>query len=414
MNTMAFKRKDSEPKYDKFQQKAYERKGLAQRVKLDDLVVERYGLVKGNGKGADIKRNGVNRLKGLTHDFWLACTAKSGHLWVSGSDSGITGGGAIRTIMRLDEYFLDKKFDNEKAAERHAIKVITDFMAQNKSAVVDADVAGAAASHDANQAKTFNPKLGSPSDATKQAINRYAFSRGIGLDTVNLALHHGFIQHAEVHIKNEPTEKDRPVPGLAFTGRDEQGRVRSADTRLLEEIRFADGDVLKTRCSTDSLRDYAPVFPGTKDSVHICEGGFTALAIHQMHADERAADSTKPLPPTIIMTGGKDSIGWLNHDHLFQLLDQADTVTIWSENEVAKGDKTAEQRQAETDKANARLRAEIFEITGKDPSCIVIKRPEVGKDVADWNKHNRDILARQREASKPQARWQRKEAEVER
>src|SRR5690606_37424868 len=131
--------------------------------------------------------------------------------------------------------------------------------------------------------------------------------------------------------------------GLTFIGRDADGNIKQAETRLMKPFANEDGKEIRFLCAAGSDRSFPPILRGSPSSreVHIVEGGFDALAVREREG--RQGNS-----PTIIMAGGKDSQAWLKHNHIHKLLADKEVV-VWRDNEKN------EEVQAEADEAFKKL-----------------------------------------------------------
>lgn len=206
----------------------------------------------------------------------------------------------------------------------------------------------------------------------------YARDRGISHATIVAANKQGFMT-----FNSDPKHY-----GPLFLGKDEQSRIRSAETRLVQAIELEDGDQLTKLCHSGTDKTYSPIMRGNDKKVHIVEGGFDALAIHDM-ATRRGEQ-----PPTVIVTGGKDTMLWEANPQVAKLIQEADTVVVWRDREATP------EKQAKTDAAVSKRMDKIKEMGGK---VGMITPPEGCKDAADINfKQQEEIRLRQLEEQRRQ------------
>lgn len=181
----------------------------------------------------------------------------------------------------------------------------------------------------------------------------------------------------EAHQKRFLTIDDR---GVAFIGYDEAGKIRNAETRLLKPEKYHD-DWLSKMSYAHSDKTFSPILRGNDRDVHMVEGGFDALALHDMHKHEGKE------PPTVIVTGGAKTLKWSQNPQVQDIIKNADSITNHRENEVDKKSGLPDpKKQAETDTAHEKQVEAIVKIRGT-PEGVKNARPPNGvKDLADWNK----------------------------
>ena len=129
---------------------------------------------------------------------------------------------------------------------------------------------------------------------------------------------------------------------VLYVGRDSTGAARSVTRRAIDER-----DGMQKSDLRGSEKRYAPVLPGDKDRVWVVEGGTDALATHSMHLWHDKE------PPTIIVTGGAGSRGWIEQHA--DILRRAKTVVIARDRE--KDPSTQERTDAMHDEQERRVKA---------------------------------------------------------
>lgn len=194
--------------------------------------------------------------------------------------------------------------------------------------------------------------------------------RGISRETLTEAHKQGFL-----------ALDDR---GIAFVGHDQEGKICNAETRLLKPEKYKD-EYLSKVSYAGSDKTYSPILHGNDRDVHMVEGGFDALALHDLAKREGKE------PPTVIVTGGARTLKWSNNPQVQELIKGAETVTNHRENEVDKKTGLPDpKKQAETDEAHEKQVAAIVQIRG-NADGVKNARPPLGvKDLADWNKKQQD------------------------
>lgn len=214
-----------------------------------------------------------------------------------------------------------------------------------------------------NQAEPLS--LREPSEEQRRRAAAYAIrERGISLETLQTAVEAGFVAADDC--------------GVAFLGRDSDGQVRSIETRFLV-ARVIQGELTSKRSYAGSDKAFPPVLPGSSGEVHIVEGGFDALALHDI-----ARRRGEP-PPTVIVTGGARVLKWLDNPDIQHLLGQADLVVQQRDREM-RGKEADAGKQAKTNAAYAAQLERLANIIGKDR--VVARSPSQGfKDLAEQNLH---------------------------
>lgn len=345
---------------DRKKKEFFERYRKAKQVDLPALISERYDIA----LAPDGKRNwdaegegfrlGLKRDQQTGDEVWLA--------------TGSITGDAVQTVQQLEVAKMGKELTRTQAVE-----VIEGFQKGRPQAVRSAEQASAP--------QPTSIKLPSKADNKSDDLLSYVQSRGISWSTITAAESEGFLQRSE--------------QGLTFIGRDADGKVMQAETRLMQPFNNTDGKQVRFQCAPGSDRSFPPILRGSPDSkeVHIVEGGFDALAVREREA--RQGNS-----PTIIMAGGKDSQAWLKHDHIKAILADKEVV-VWRDNEKN------EEVQAEADEAFKKLYVGMRE-AGVDEDNIYTSKPTAGiKDVAELNKiekeRERERIAREQQLQQQQS-----------
>jgi conjugative relaxase-like TrwC/TraI family protein len=172
--------------------------------------------------------------------------------------------------------------------------------------------------------------------------------------------------------------------GVAFIGYDEHRKIRNAETRLLKPEPYQ-GDWLSKISYGHSDKTFSPILRGNDRDLHMVEGGFDALALHDLA--KREGKET----PTVIVTGGAKTLKWSQNPQVQQLIKGAETITNHRENEVDKKTGLPDpKKQAETDAAHEKQVAAIVEIRGTAQGVKNARPPAGVKDLADWNKRQQD------------------------
>lgn len=332
--------------FNKFQQKQFERYAVARRVDLPILIADRYSIeFSGNGNNLDAHGHGLR----------LGIKESNGeHVWLA---NGKAIGDAVQTIQQLDKSYLNKVI-----SKNEAIDVIETF----EQSHVGSKFVSSSSHQSATNQKEF--RLTSGYRDTTGVIAEYIKSRGINWKTFNDAVETGFAEKTSA--------------GVRFIGLDMNGVPKNAETRLVEPIQI-NGKETKFICAPGSDRSYPPILPGRdKGEVHVVEGGFSALGLKEIMNDEGKS-------PTIIVSGGKDNISWLRHEHV-QAIIKGTLVTLHTENE-----KTPEI-QAQAAIANDKQCQAII-----DAGAIkVIKQPPPAqfKDNGDLNLHDKQQKETQKQS----------------
>ena len=194
--------------------------------------------------------------------------------------------------------------------------------------------------------------------------------RGISRETLTEAHKQGFL-----------ALDDR---GVAFIGRDHEGKICNAETRLLKPEKYKD-EYLSKVSYAGSDKTFSPILRGNDRDVHMVEGGFDALALHDLAKRQRTE------PPTVIITGGARTLKWSQNPQVQELIKGAETVTNHRENEVDKKTGLPDpKKQAETDAAHEKQVAAIIQIRGSADGVKNARPPAGVKDLADWNKKQQE------------------------
>lgn len=212
-------------------------------------------------------------------------------------------------------------------------------------------------------------------DQRKRAADYARDERGISRETLK-----------DAHQKRFISVDDR---GVTFIGHDAEGKIRNAETRLLKPEKWRD-DWLSKISYPESDKTFSPILRGNDRDVHMVEGGFDALALHDMHKRESKE------PPTVIVTGGARTLKWSQNPQVQDLLKNATTITNHHENEVDKKTGLPDpKKQAETDAGHEKQAAAIVEIRGSAEGIKNARPPAGMKDLADWNKKQQEHHQRQ-------------------
>lgn len=329
------------------------RYGKAKKVDLPALITERYGIdfsFGGSGKNGDAHgeglRVGLTRDKQTGEEIWLA--------------NGTSQGDAVQAVQQLEK----AKMGND-ISKTQAIEIIEDF-GKDRPASTKATSSSINLSRNSIQ-------LPAKADRNSDDLLTYIQGRGIAWSTVGEAESEGFLQKSE--------------KGLTFIGRDADGKVMQAETRLMKPFKDDNGKEIRFLCVEGSDRSYPPILLGSPQSrdVHIVEGGFDALAV-------RERESRRDRFPIIIMAGGKDNTKWTEHAHIRDLMANK-TITVWRDNEKSL------KVQAEADEAFQKLTVSLQQAGVRD---LVVSRPPSNlKDVAELNKCEKEQL-RLRQQQEPQ------------
>lgn len=177
--------------------------------------------------------------------------------------------------------------------------------------------------------------------------------------------------------------------GVAFVGYDGDGKIRNAETRLLKPEKWGD-DWLSKISYPNSDKTFSPILRGNDRDLHMVEGGFDALALHDLAKREGRE------PPTVIVTGGARTLKWSQNSQVQDLIKTAASITNHRENEVDKKTGVPDpKKQAETDAAHEKQVAAILEIRGNAEGVKNARPPAGVKDLADWNRKQQQEQQRQ-------------------
>lgn len=206
--------------------------------------------------------------------------------------------------------------------------------------------------------------LREPNEEQRRLASTYAMEeRGVSRETLQFAVEAGFVAADD--------------SGVAFLGRDAEGQMRSIETRFLV-ARTIQGELTSKRSYAGSDKTFPPVLPGNPAEVHIVEGGFDALALHDI-----ARRRGEP-PPTVIVTAGARVLKWLDNPYIQHLLSQAELVVQQRDLEM-RGEETDLAKQAKTDAGYAAQLERMVNMIGKDR--VTVRSPAPGfKDLADQNR----------------------------
>ncbi|WP_176317920.1 LPD7 domain-containing protein [Burkholderia vietnamiensis] len=228
------------------------------------------------------------------------------------------------------------------------------------------------------KAKQLRPlELKTASEAIRREAHAYAHDeRGITNETL-----------AEAHQQGVIAVDNR---GLAFIGRDADGAIRNAETRLLKPEEYK-GELLTKISYAGSDKTFPPVLRGNDRDVHFVEGGFDALALRDMKIREGQQ------PPTIIITGGARTRKWQDNAQIRELVQKAESVTAWRDNERDARNMPDAKKQADTDAAHDNQAKTLVEIRGTAHGINNARPPAGIKDLAEWNERQREQEARMRQ-----------------
>lgn len=167
---------------------------------------------------------------------------------------------------------------------------------------------------------------------------------------------------------------------VVFLGRDHMAPgspVRLASLRYLEPIEVPGEEPMTKRDMAGSDKNFPMLLHGDPTRVAIVEGGVNALAVQDICL-ARGEEA-----PVVIATGGVGVRSWVKENaYLLGLLQGAERVELWGENEMSGGAPDAE-KQARTDLLRERLAEEVAMLRGGEMPQIVYP-PRVAKDSADW------------------------------
>ncbi len=278
--------------FNKFQQKQFEHYAQARSVDLPSLITDRYQIdFSGNGNNLDAEGHGLR----LGHK-----ESNGEQIWLA---NGTAKGDAVQVIQQLDKSYL-----NKATSKTEAIQVIEDFKISHGANNSSSTSMGAQSN---SPPKAF--KLTDAHRDTNGVIADYIKSRGIAWTTFNQAQEAGFA--------------DKTSAGVRFIGLDANGHPKNAETRLVEP-KMVNAKLIKFICEPGSDRSYPPVLSGVNNDVHVVEGGFSALALKEIMKRQGRS-------PIIIVSGGKDNVSWLKHEHIQALVRGAE-VTLHAENEKSQ------------------------------------------------------------------------------
>ncbi|MFB0827745.1 LPD7 domain-containing protein [Chromobacterium violaceum] len=211
----------------------------------------------------------------------------------------------------------------------------------------------------------------------------YALDRGISQETLRDAGEQGVIKADH--------------RGLVFVGYDQDGKIRNAETRLIKAERL--GDEMTTKiCYSGTDKTYPPILRGNDKEVHFVEGGFDALALRDMYKRDGLE------PPTTVITGGARTQKWQHNPEICELIQSADHVRLWYDNELTADGQLDTKKQADTQEAHNKQLETIVQIRGNAEGVEEMRPREGIKDIAEWNVQ---------EAAEHQAHMQQAEEEEE-
>ena len=208
-----------------------------------------------------------------------------------------------------------------------------------------------------------SPRLPSKSPVHRDQGRAYLRRRGISDAVLDEAERAGFLRYCG--------------GGVLFCGYDANGRVRAATRRAID-----DDAAVRKRDLAGTDKRYSPILPGHPETVWIVEGGVDALAVHEL-SRIRGQE-----PPTVIMTGGSNVLGFLDNQRVQSILRGAERVVVAYERE-----KDAEI-QEKTNFWHDRQVARIREIVGDGVEVVRWRPPEPAGDVAEFLERRDEIEAR--------------------
>lgn len=192
----------------------------------------------------------------------------------------------------------------------------------------------------------------------------YALDRGISQETLKDAGEQGVIKADH--------------RGLVFVGYDRDGKIRNAETRLIKAERL--GDEMTTKiCYAGTDKTYPPILRGNDKEVHFVEGGFDALALRDMYKRDGLE------PPTTVITGGARTQKWQHNPEICELIQSADHVHLWYDNELTADGQLDAKKQADTQEAHNKQLDTIVQIRGNAEGVEEMRPREGIKDIAEWN-----------------------------
>ncbi|MDR2395508.1 MAG: hypothetical protein LBD57_02705 [Endomicrobium sp.] len=181
----------------------------------------------------------------------------------------------------------------------------------------------------------------------------YLKGRGISESTIKYARNVNFLKFL--------------IDGIIFCGYDHNNELRCATKRSTVD------NVEPTENKRDlrgSIKAFAPVLPGSNEVVWIVEGGVDALALRDIALRQNNE------PPTIIVTGGRNTKTWIDNPRLQKMIKTADRCYICLEGDPG-------EKFVKTYNAIIAQRALVLEKIGKKITIW----PENGK----WQKGCKDM-----------------------
>ena len=228
-------------------------------------------------------------------------------------------------------------------------------------------------------------KMPEPTDAHIAAGIIYLNSRGIDQSTFEMLRNSGNAQYA--------------WNGLAFIGRDSNGAPKLMETRLINPLPNINklGKFIKHLVEEGSQRKYAIVINGSNPkSIEIVEGNFDGMALYEMNK------RLLPVQSTIIISGGKDNMKFLENPDIVEILKNAESVKCYGDNEkldLNDFDDKAEylealnNKQSVTDAAHMK-RIEQIKIINPVAIFEYHKPPAEHSDLAELNKKSKEVLSK--------------------
>lgn len=225
------------------------------------------------------------------------------------------------------------------------------------------------------QAEIERPRLPKPLPEDIEAGRAYLRGRGISAETIAYGEKQGMLWYGP--------------NGVFFVGRDRSGAARSATRRCIASERDATGIIITKRDLAWSDKTYPAVLPGDARKIDVVEGGVDALALHDLFRQDDLE------PPTVIVSGGAGVLRWIDNPCIARLLQNAEEVTVWKENE------NTAQKQAQTDAAHDRQKARIAELRGSWESLYEARPPAGLKDIGEYYLSELDGNDRNNDHSRP-------------
>lgn len=180
----------------------------------------------------------------------------------------------------------------------------------------------------------------------------YLINRGISLNTIEYAEKTGMLRYA--------------AGSVFFVGRDESGTAQNVTRRAIDPA-----DPMQKRDLFGTDKRHPQVLLGSTDTVFIVEGGADALAAHDIARRE------KRQPPTVLVSGGANSRGFMQTHWVQKIISAAKKIIVAFEREDSP------EKQLKTDHAHNEQINALRDICNSE--IISWKPPENVKDMAELN-----------------------------